>query len=286
MAATASGTYYNGVTLNSISENPLTIATTGVVLTTDVRAAVYGEKGVAWTVINKGLVFGNENLAFKYYGVGIGLGSGGTVTNMAGAYLHGYGTGVQMYSGGGMVTNAGTIKGGPRHALHWRGAGIGQLCIQGRLYRGRRWGHRQFRLYLWAGRKDWLRRRPHSRRQRDQSGGRHHQGCCRFIGGLDCRCRYRRRCRNRRQFRYPPWRHRHRSEGGRQRDQHGGRGNRRGRRRRLHRQCRRHGGEFRHHRSDRNLSPRHGDASCKGGCRDPADGRQRRQFRGGRGPWQ
>jgi hypothetical protein len=77
------------------------------------RAGVYGQKGHAWTVTNGGFIVGDENLAFNYDGVGIGLGSGGTVTNLSGGYLDGYGTGVKMYSGGGSVTNSGTIKGGP-----------------------------------------------------------------------------------------------------------------------------------------------------------------------------
>src|SRR5215472_14762677 len=106
MATTINGTVTTGVTLSTLSQNPLSITATGYVTNTIGSDGVFGQAGYAWTVGNSGTI--------KTTGTGsagILLESGGSVTNGRSGLIESAGIGVEIFCSAGSVTNFGTIEG-------------------------------------------------------------------------------------------------------------------------------------------------------------------------------
>lgn len=119
------GTYTNGIVLsNPATQNPATIAATGLV--TNTGTAIYGEPVAAWNVSNFGTVEGTgtagAGIALAAGGsidnaglisgfeesVLIGGAAGGSITNNASGTINGS---VTFANGAGMVANSGSIAG-------------------------------------------------------------------------------------------------------------------------------------------------------------------------------
>ena len=123
MGLTISGTQTVGVHLTSASQNPVSVTSTGAIITTG-SYAIYGSAVTAWSITNHGtLSAANTNTGFGRYYYGIELTGGGSITNGSAsdttalifAYISGsqghYSRGV-FISGCGTVTNYGRISSG------------------------------------------------------------------------------------------------------------------------------------------------------------------------------
>src|SRR5688572_13838210 len=113
MAIVYSGTYNNGIILNSAAQNPATIAATGYVGNSGAYPsyngdAIFGAAGTAWNVINHGTIVSGSGY-YASFSAGIRLLSGGTVSNGSTGSIAGRRDGIWIEGGSGTVANSGTI---------------------------------------------------------------------------------------------------------------------------------------------------------------------------------
>lgn len=130
MAGQTISTAVSGSFRLSSSSNPLTVTSTGSIITSVSGDAVSGASGTAWQISNAGTISGTvgtssagmylqgagssvDNSGYIYgSAAGIWLSSGGSVTNDAGGLIKATGNyGVYVAGAPGVVTNAGTITG-------------------------------------------------------------------------------------------------------------------------------------------------------------------------------
>lgn len=120
MSRTVTGTSTTELILSNPSDNPLTVAATGVIAT-GTGPAILGRAGVAWSITNSGALTGGS--------FGIELMSGGTIVNH-GAITAASGDGVYIAGGGATLTDTGAITGATGIAFAAT-AGAGTLTISG-----------------------------------------------------------------------------------------------------------------------------------------------------------
>ncbi len=130
MGLTISGTRTVGVHLTSASQNPVSVTSTGAIVTAG-SYAIYGSAGVNWAITNDGALAGAN--------YGITLAGGGSITNGSAkdttASISSSGQGVVIAGGIGLVTNYGAITGdvrlGTGGTVANHGLIIGQVGLAG-----------------------------------------------------------------------------------------------------------------------------------------------------------
>lgn len=114
MARTITGTYFSGVTLTSVGDNPVTIAGTAKILdTTTDGYGLRGDGSTVWTITNLGTIISKELSTSSAHGAGVQLDNGGTLINGAKGFIAGGDSGgVFVYPDPtALVANLGTIVG-------------------------------------------------------------------------------------------------------------------------------------------------------------------------------
>ncbi|HLY44315.1 MAG TPA: Ig-like domain-containing protein [Stellaceae bacterium] len=97
----------NGVVLNSGTQNPTTVTSSGSITNQFYAGDVlYGTTAAAWNITNYGVI----STGTAASGSAVHLAAGGTLSNAAGT-ISGYANGILIGGGGGTVTNSATITG-------------------------------------------------------------------------------------------------------------------------------------------------------------------------------